>query len=299
MPGAVVVTPYSAIDRSIELASPESMFHVTDYYVVLTDLYHLVDTLIEDNRLGGEGRIEVKLLALFGGLAALEVLKDEIQRDLWMLEWLIDDCYKNLTCTQELQIEKIQKEFQNLYHGSSTFKTAADEKMVELGLQISVPAPPPGAQQIANTNEDVLVEAATDILEAISRYNEQNRLSDEYFRGFYAYLMRIPPQKSFYDSYPSLRVLASPSAALGRTAEAATAELRDVMFRYRLKPWRDMFCEERFSKRPLCVLDSELRLYASGVPVVPVEAIDVTKVRRPPSSGGGSNLDRPKLEVLR
>ena len=121
----VDVIPYALIsDAKLPkdfAASPNELFEVGDYYIVLRDLYNVANGIVQ---IASTSATEIEksdyqkaMIMLFGGGKQLQEVQDQIQLDMMFLESLMKECYSparkncHLSCpVNEAVIENIDRE---------------------------------------------------------------------------------------------------------------------------------------------------------------------------------------------
>ncbi|UCI23974.1 hypothetical protein [Mesorhizobium sp. B2-8-5] len=236
---SVDILPYSAIvgpaiDQSL-VASPNDLFLVGDYYIVLRDLFDLAGEAVEiaassDTYINNSVYAK-DMLGIYGGANEFSRLHDQIQSDMMFLERLIEQCYRERTgCKLETALQGVESDLKEEAIESKTLDSGVDAAIkilstarIEDNLKDAT-----SGKEIRNTQvSDALNEAiqrkpeATvgdalaylkDVSETLRRYrartseyssfiDDKGELSSQFYLRFYHYAANLPLPKDSYDDY--------------------------------------------------------------------------------------------------
>ncbi len=113
---SIEVIPYSRItgfDSGFVPGSPNDLFMVGDYYIVLEELFDLASEIVHVANLPraaiDRSYYDPDLLRIYGGPNELSLIRDQIHRDLMFLHQVIGQCFADdKTCKLELAASPVQ-----------------------------------------------------------------------------------------------------------------------------------------------------------------------------------------------
>ncbi|NKK58828.1 hypothetical protein GFM44_23305 [Rhizobium leguminosarum bv. viciae] len=114
---SIEVLPYSKVaefEQQIDVASPNNLFMVGDYYIVLEELFNLASEIVlisnMPNAAISRSNYDPDLLRIYGGARELSRTRDQIHRDLMFLHAVIKECFTDSTkCELESAAGQVQK----------------------------------------------------------------------------------------------------------------------------------------------------------------------------------------------
>lgn len=270
---AVSVSSYSSLASYREISQsnsgfdPERLSRLSAQYLLLSDVYALVDHVYVEHLLDeGARQFNKDVVEAYGGLDHLQALRNDIEADMLFLERSISNCYSYRPSCSEIaakanfgnyakQIAALTLELNN--------EVPTRNSGLDASNQISF------SRQLENLSEAektaILSRSAASLTEENQRIArttgalgpEDEPISDSFYLRFYDFLLRTPLSNA---STPA--TLDFPDAATLTTEEARSAAqekvnsaVRTAILTQRLLPWKNYFCDQSFSN-VLCVSDA-------------------------------------------